>query len=208
MTKIKIALVDDCEQFRKAIIRLIHLENDLQVVLEAENGYDLLEQLQIVSPDVILMDIRMPQMNGIEATRKVIERYPYHKIIAFSQYDQERNIVLMNVEGVKSFIGKEDDPDELLKAIRIVYMGGVYMTEKAATIIQSHLRNDSINNDSPIQDEDYRFLRMILDGLTSKEIGEKLHKSHRTVEDMRDKLYRKYNVANKQQLIILLAKHI
>jgi len=211
MTKIKLAIVDDSEKFRKAIIRLIHLENDIGVILEAENGVDLIEQLDTKTPDVILMDIRMPIMDGIEATAKIKELFPQLKIIAYTQYDIEENIIKMNINGIKSFIGKEDDPEELLKAIRVVDDGGVYMTEKAAIIIQTHLSNgykkvDECQYESPIQDEDFKFLKMILDGLTSKEIGEKLNRSHRTVEDMRDKLYEKYNVSNKQQLVILMAK--
>lgn len=211
MTKIKLAIVDDNEKFRKAIIGLLNLENDLKVVLEAENGIDLLEQLGTKIPDVVLIDIRMPVMDGIEATDKIKGLFPHLKIIAYSQYDMEENIIKMNVHGVKSFIGKEDDPEELFKAIRVVHDGGVYMTEKAAIIIQTHLRNGfkkvvERRCESPIQDEDFKFLKMILDGLTSKEIGENINRSHRTVEDMRDKLYEKYNVSNKQQLVILMAK--
>lgn len=122
MTKINLAIADDCEQFRKAIIRLIHLENDLEVSFEAENGLHLLEELKNKTPDVILMDISMPVMNGIEATDKIKELYPDLKIIAYSQYDIEANISQMYIHGVESFIGKEDDPQELFKAIRIVHI--------------------------------------------------------------------------------------
>lgn len=109
MTKIKLALAEDHKEFRKAIKRLIHLEGDLEVILEAENGLHLLDQLKAKTPNIILMDIRMPKMNGIEATVRIKEEYPEIKIIAFSQYDQEENIIEMNIHGVKSFIGKEDD---------------------------------------------------------------------------------------------------
>jgi DNA-binding NarL/FixJ family response regulator len=213
MNKIKLAIVDDSEKLRKAIIRLLNLENDFEVILEAENGHDLLEQLASKTPDVILLDIRMPVMDGIEATDKIKEYFPHLKIIAYSQYDKEENIIKMNIQGVKSFIGKEGEPQELFKAIRIVHDGGAYLTEKAAIIIQKHLSNfyekiDQRADEFLFQDGDIKFLKMILEGLTSKEIGEKINRSHRTVEDMRDKLYRKYNVANKQQLVMLLAKWI
>jgi DNA-binding NarL/FixJ family response regulator len=213
MNKIKLAIVDDREKLRKAIIRLLNLENDFEVILEAENGHDLLEQLASKTPDVILLDIRMPVMDGIEATDKIKEYFPHLKIIAYSQYDKEENIIKMNIQGVKSFIGKEGEPQELFKAIRIVHDGGAYLTEKAAIIIQKHLSNfyekiDQRADEFLFQDGDIKFLKMILEGLTSKEIGEKINRSHRTVEDMRDKLYRKYNVANKQQLVMLLAKWI
>ncbi|MCX8489456.1 MAG: response regulator transcription factor [Cyclobacteriaceae bacterium] len=95
MTKIKIAIVDDNKQFRNAIKTLFKTERDLEIILEADNGARLLEQLETEQPEIILMDIRMPKMNGIETSKKVIELYPQIKIITFSQYDYESNIVQM-----------------------------------------------------------------------------------------------------------------
>lgn len=210
MSKIRLAIADDCSKFRKQIVKLIHLENDLEVILEAENGLQLLENLKVRTPDIILMDIRMPIMDGIEATKKIKEEYSIIKIITYSQYDIEENIVKMSILGVKSFIGKEDDIDELFKAIRTVYDGGVYLTEKAATIIQkrlmeTHKKPENRQHELSILENDFEFLKMIFDGLTSKEIGKKINKSHRTVEDMRERLYQKYKVENKQQLVTLMA---
>ena len=85
------------------------------------------------------MDIRMPKMDGIIATEKVREFYPNIKIIAYSQYDYEANIVAMYSKGVKSFVGKDDGPEELLKAIRTVHGGGAYMTDMAMEIVQRKL---------------------------------------------------------------------
>ncbi|MCX8490187.1 MAG: response regulator transcription factor, partial [Cyclobacteriaceae bacterium] len=121
MSKIKIAIADDNKQFRNTIKALFKTERDLEIVLEADNGVQLLDQLKTEQPEIILMDIRMPKMNGIEASKKVLELYPKIKIITYSQYDYESNIVQMYIVGVKSFIGKEDRPEELLKAIRTVY---------------------------------------------------------------------------------------
>jgi len=211
MTKIKLAIADDSEKFRKAVIRLLHLESDLEVILEAKNGSDLLERLQTKFPDIILMDIRMPYMDGIEATDKIKNLYPNLKIIAYSQYDQEENIIKMNAHGVKSFIGKEDDTEELFKAIRIVNSGGVYLTDKAAAIVQRHLNNLSkipIKTAYVLNEIKNTVIKMILEGLTSKEIGERINRSHRTAEDIRKRIYDKFNVNNKEQLIFQLAKEI
>ena len=211
MTKIKLAIADDSEKFRKAVIRLLHLESDLEVILEAKNGSDLLERLQTKFPDIILMDIRMPYMDGIEATDKIKNLYPNLKIIAYSQYDQEENIIKMNAHGVKSFIGKEDDTEELFKAIRIVNSGGVYLTDKAAVIVQRHLNNLSkipIKTAYVLNEIKNTVIKMILEGLTSKEIGERINRSHRTAEDIRKRIYDKFNVNNKEQLIFQLAKEI
>jgi two-component system NarL family response regulator len=139
MSKIKIAIADDNKQFRRAIKALFKTERDFEIILEADNGVHLLEQLKTEQPDIVLMDIRMPRMDGIEASKKVKEIYPNIKIITFSQYDYESNIVEMYAIGVKSFIGKGDSPDELFKAIRTVHTSGSYMTDLATGIIQRRL---------------------------------------------------------------------
>jgi DNA-binding NarL/FixJ family response regulator len=209
---IKLGIVDDHNQFRKALKRLIHTEKDIEVILEADNGQDLIEKLQDVQPDIVLMDIRMPLMNGTEASLILREKYPAIKIIAFSQYDQEENIIEMNIHGVKSFIGKEDHYEELFKAIRIVHSGGVYMTDRSASIIQKYLsRNVNAEHSRvslpEISESERKLVKDIVKGLSSTEIAKTIGKSPRTVEDMREKIYRKFNVENKEQLIAHVSKH-
>jgi two-component system response regulator DegU len=136
MNKIRLAIVDDQEMARKATIRLLSLEKDLEVILEAEHGIDLLQKLPKSNPDIILMDIQMPKMNGIEATEKVLAQYPNIKIIALTQFDNEQNIIEMYSRGVKSFFSKGHDPSELVKAIRVIQSGGVYVTDKAFKILR------------------------------------------------------------------------
>lgn len=209
---IKLGIAEDNKHFRGAIKRLIHAEKDMQIVLEAENGQDLLRKLKEVQPEIILMDIRMPEMDGIEASLVLRQRYPTIKIIAFSLYDQEANIIEMNIHGVKSFIGKEDNPEELFKAIRIVNSGGVYMTDRSATIVQKYLsRNGNARHSQvnlpEISESEKKLIKDVVKGLSSTEIAKAIGKSHRTVEDMREKIYRKFNVENKEQLIALVSKH-
>lgn len=209
---IKLGIAEDHNQFRKALKRLIHTEKDIEVILEADNGHDLIEKLRDVQPDIVLMDIRMPIMNGIEASLILKERYPAIKVIAFSQYDQENNIIEMNINGVKSFIGKEDHYEELFKSIRIVYSGGVYMTDRSATIVQKYLsKNANVEHSEislpEISESERRLIKDIVNGLSSTEIAKTIGKSPRTVEDMREKIYRKFNVVNKEQLIALVSKH-
>ena len=203
MTKIKLAITGDHEKFRKAIIRTIHLEEDIEVIIEAENGADLLEQLKIKTPDIVLMVIRMPVMNGVEATDEIKEHYPHLKVIAYSQYDLESNIIEMYAHGVKSFIGKEDEPEELFKAIRLVYDGGAYLTSRSAQIVQNYLKNVSIKKKCPyrLTELEKKLIKGISNGLTSTQLAEKIHKSHRTVEKYIAGIYKKFSVSNKVQLI-------
>ena len=209
MNKIKIAIADDNKQFRRAIKVLFKTERDLDIILEADHGIHLLEQLKSEQPDIILMDIRMPRMNGIEASKKVKELYPKIKIITFSQYDYESNIVEMFIIGVKSFIGKDDSPDELFKAIRTVYTSGSYMTDLATEIIQRRLAykaKESNNIHLLGSAEEKELIKMVMEGLSSGEIATKINKSPRTVEKMRERLYHKFNVSYKEQLITLANK--
>ncbi|MCA6366414.1 MAG: response regulator transcription factor [Cytophagales bacterium] len=207
MTKIKLAIAEDHKQYRKAIVHALLLENNFEVVLLADNGVDLLEQLKNIVPDIILMDIRMPHMDGLKATDQVREQYPKIKIIALSQHYIESNIIKMYIQGVRSFVGKEDDLEELFKAIKVVYQGGAYMTERSFEIIQRNLTLVNGNTDRlEISKDDKIIINMILEGLTSKQIGEKLNKSHRTIEDIREKLYVKLRVNNKMQLVALATK--
>jgi two-component system, NarL family, response regulator NreC len=209
MSKIKLAIAEDYKPFRQQIVEILNQEVDFEVILQADNGKELLESLETIQPDIVLMDIKMPVMDGIEATDRIRKAYPKTKIIAFSQYDNESNIVEMNIHGVKSFIGKNDEPKELFKAIRTVNGGAVYMTNRSAEIVQRYLSNISkLLNHSPSElcEQEKTFLKMIIEGLTSQQIGKKLAKSHRTVDDMRQKLYLKFNVKNKEQLIALASK--
>lgn len=209
MSKIKIAIADDNKQFRRAIKALFKTERDFEIILEADNGVHLLEQLKTEQPDIVLMDIRMPRMDGIEASKKVKELYPNIKIITFSQYDYESNIVEMYAIGVKSFIGKGDSPEELFKAIRVVYTSGSYMTDLATEVIQRKLayKIKQSNNFHLIENEaEKKFIKMIIEGLSSAEIAPKVNKSPRTVDDMRNRLYNKFNISCKEQLIALASR--
>jgi DNA-binding NarL/FixJ family response regulator len=208
---IKLGIAEDHKRFREAIKRMIRLEKDMEIILEADNGLDLLEKLHDVKPDIILMDIRMPLMDGIEASLILRHKYPSIKIIAYSLYDQEENIIEMNIHGVKSFIGKEDDHEELFKAIRIVFSGGVYMTDRSAAIVQKYLSRNGNEKHSQaslpeLNEAEKKLIKDIVKGLSSTEIAKAIGKSHRTVEDMREKIYRKFNVDNKEQLIALVSR--
>lgn len=146
MSKIKIAIAEDHKDCRKALSMAFKTEKNLEIVLMAENGIDLLEQLKCIAPDIIIMDIRMPKMDGIAATDSVLELYPNIKIIAYSLYDYESNIVKMYLHGVRSFVGKDGGVDELFKVINIVATGGAYLTEMAFEIIQRNLPKNILND--------------------------------------------------------------
>src|SRR5690349_16306806 len=134
MDKIKLAIAEDNVKFRRATIELINQEDDIEVMLEVDNGKQLIEKLKKTTPHIVVMDAGTP--HDIEATAKVRKQYPQIKIIVFLHTAVESSIIEMNIQGVKGFLAKEDDSDELLTAIRIVQGGGVYMPSWVATILQ------------------------------------------------------------------------
>ena len=202
MNKIKVAIADDDERLRKSLVLLLHTYADVNVMLQAYNGKDLIEQLQANKPDIILMDISMPEMGGVEATINVKKLYPEQKIIAYSLYNFEVNIIEMYSLGVKSFIGKDDKPDELVRAIRTVHSGGAYMTNYCAEIIQRNLSYSCpTGNSISLTEFELNLLRAICKGDSSTKIGNSLCLSPRTIEEHRTNLYKKFGVSTKEELL-------
>jgi len=207
MKKINVGIVDDSEVYRETITRQLELESDFTVTLVAASGTLFLEKIKEAIPDVTLMDVRMPNMNGIETSRSAKEFHPNIKIIALSSHTQPTNVIEMSRVGVNSFIGKGDDITELYKAIRTVFSGGYYLTNHASEIITGYLNSISITNaPTALTDTEKLLIRMILEGLNSKEIGERIFKSYRTVEDMRERIYQKLKVKNKIELVALASR--
>jgi two-component system, NarL family, response regulator NreC len=209
MKKIKLAIADDNPQIHKSIKLLIKTEIDFELVLHAQDGLDLLEQLKTVKPDVVLLDIRMPVMDGFGAACQVFQLYPEIKIIAFSQYDFEENIIDMFLLGVKSFIGKENSPDELLRAIRTISEGGNYMTDLSIKIVQKHLssiskhrQNDFDSNAfAQLSNTELRILWHTAHLKAIKEIADALFISPHTVNNHHAAIRHKLNIKGRNSLL-------
>ena len=204
MIKIKVGLAEDNARFRKAFLRLMKLEPHLDFIIEAENGADLLLQLESTIPDIILLDIRMPLMDGFEAAKIIYKKYPQIKIVAFTQFDLEENIIEMSKIGVKSFIGK-NQAEKVPGILKIINNGGVYYPDEVAEILRKYLnRIPSFSSKCPVSlsELEITLLQSICKGFSSTQIGDLINKSPRTVEKYRNELYQKFKVNNQQQLIV------
>ncbi len=204
MGSIRIGIAEDFQPIRDAVITKLTEVNDLSVVVAASNGKELLVMLEGKEVDIVLMDIRMPIMDGLQTTTILRDRFPCIKVIAFTQNDCYNNIIQMSRLGVKSFLLKEDI-NLLIRVIKIINDGGIYFTDEIGAIIQSSIGYDSGLNTSEIVKElsavQLQVLKAICSGLSSTEIGEIVNKSSRTVEDYRSTLYKIFHVNNKEQLI-------
>jgi DNA-binding NarL/FixJ family response regulator len=215
MKKIKLGIVDDYEPLRTSVSNTLNAQKDFEVILQASNGQELLDMLENSQPDIILLDIQMPVMGGIEASEKIKERFPKVIVIAFSQYASESNIIDMYINGVKSFIEKTEGISELLRAIRIVSDGGFYTTNQVAEIIQRNLYNRKAQKvlilgteekqqqdiQSKLSASEIQILRLIGNRLTMKEIAQKLFLSPNTINNKQANLRKKLKLNGRGKLL-------
>jgi len=163
MKKPKIIIVDDNKTFRQSLILLITIENIANVVGKASNGIEFLDILEDCKPDLVLMDIDMPGMNGLEATQKALELRPDLNILVFSMYGNEEYYSKMKALGVKGYILKSCDITDFEKAIRIVMKGGCYFFADRVTINSKnkelHVVDKILSEDSDLTQTELKLIQ-------------------------------------------------
>jgi DNA-binding NarL/FixJ family response regulator len=210
MKKPDIIIVDDHLIFRQGLKSLIVAENFATVIGEASNGIEFIELLSMLQPDLVLMDIDMPQMNGMEATQKALELMPELKIIAFTMFGDEEYYYKMIDLGVKGFILKSSGINELEKAIQDVMMGESYFSnELLRKIINNFSRKTNIKpaDSVGITIREMEVLEEICLGLNNEEIAQKLFISAKTVKTHRANLLEKTKCKNTPALILYAVKN-
>lgn len=206
----EILIVDDHLIFRQGLKSLITSENIASVVGEASNGKEFLELLSHIKPDLVLMDIDMPHMNGMEATQKALELIPDLKIIAFTMFGDEEYYYKMIDLGVKGFILKSSGINELEKAIREVMMGESYFSNEVLRKIISNLgrkNSNKANDNMSLTTRELEVLQQICLGLNNEEIAKKLFISPKTIKSHRSNLLEKTGCKNTPALILLAIKN-
>lgn len=188
---IKVAIADDHDLFRKGKVALLKDFKGIKVVLEAGNGKELLAALEHTPCDIVLMDVRMPEMDGYDATELLTEKYPDIRVIALSQYDDGGVVKLMIKLGVRSFLLKTADPADVEKAIRSVMENGWYINELMSKGIR-YLSKSNKRGKTPAEESitaiEMEVLKLICQKYKTKEIAEKLFRSIRTIESIRSSL--------------------
>lgn len=205
-----IIIVDDHTLFRDGLKFVIEKLPSYKVIAEADNGKQFLELLDKEIPDLVLMDIFMPVMNGIEAAEKAIEKYPDLKIITISMYgDQEYYFKMINA-GVKGFILKQSGKNELENAMNEVINGGNYFSQELLCRIITNYSDKQVttsgNNIIKLTDREAEILQLVCNGLSNTEIADKLFLSLKTVEGHKTKLLKKSSTKNTAGLIMFAIK--
>ncbi|WP_043316364.1 MULTISPECIES: response regulator [Microbulbifer] len=204
---IKVLVVDDHDLVRMGISRMLGDVDDIQVVGEAKSGEDALAFVRETEVDVILMDVRMPGMGGLEATRKLIPRFPKAKVIAVSALDDDLFPSRLIQAGASGYVTKGADLEEMVRAIRSVVAGETYISSSMATKLA--LRSVS-GGSSPFEDLSERELQtavMIVNGNKVAEIAETLAVSPKTVNTYRYRIFEKLGLHSDVELTLLAVKH-
>jgi DNA-binding NarL/FixJ family response regulator len=209
MAKIKIILVDDHQMFREGLRFVLSQIPDFEIIGSAANGHEYLTLLEKGLPDVALMDIGMPVMDGIQATEKTTEQYPSVNIIALSMFSDQEYYHKMVSAGVKGFLIKEAGIDELEKAIRTVVQGNAYFSQELLRNIIVNISNIKVSPHDPNQltKREEEVLQMICKGHTTKEISDLLFISQKTVEGHKTNLLSKTNSKNTINLMLYAFKN-
>ncbi|HEY0677725.1 MAG TPA: response regulator transcription factor [Chitinophagaceae bacterium] len=209
---IRLVIADDHEIFRDGLALMLSKQQDVELVAQAQNGMELIQLAGQHQPDVIMTDIKMPVMDGIEATRLLLQRDPKLKIIALSMFDEENLIVDMLEAGAKGYLLKNADKQEILEAISNVYEDKTYYCRHTSARLASMIVKSKFNpykKSEPVSfnEREKEIIRMICQQCTTQEIGEKLFLSKRTVEGYRTRLLEKMNVKNTAGVVIYALRH-
>ena len=210
VSKVRIIIADDHRMIIDGLKLLLHTDPGIEVVGEASNGQEVLGLLHNVEADLVLMDIQMPEMSGIEATWKVKEQYPHVKVIMLTMYNKREYITELLEIGASGYLLKNTGKDELFDAIKRVMSGGEYFSsEVTRTILRSKEQETDQDEDhlALISKREREVLKQIAQGLTSKDIAEVLFISQHTVDTHRKNLLRKTDSKNTADLVKFALKN-
>jgi two-component system NarL family response regulator len=199
---VRIALADDHRMFRDALRAMLETDAEVAVVAEAESGGALLDAVARQQVDIACVDIAMPDMNGVEATRRLRELRPDIKIVGLSAYSDRHFVLELLDAGASAYVTKSEGGDELLRAIRTVRSGRTYLSpEVAATVTDALLDRSPAGSNRPLLTaRERQVLGLISEGLTSAEIGDRLHLAASTIEVHRRNIMRKLDLHSVAEL--------
>lgn len=200
--KLKIIVVDDHEFFRKGVTMTINKFKYTEVVGEAENGDHFLRLLEKKGADIVFMDVKMPLMDGIEATRLAMKKYPKLKIVALSMFGEEEYLESMLEAGATGFIIKNISKDDLERAIQVIAQDKQYFSEELLPYFTNRFRKkEDKEPEAKLTGREKEILMLIAEGLTNQEMATKLHLSVRTVTNHRANLNMKTGSKNTAHLL-------
>lgn len=198
MKVIRLAITDDHALIREGLIRIISYEKDLEIVIESDSGEDLINKLEEVTPDIILLDINMDKLDGVETLKIVKEKWPDIKIIILTVEKQKRKIKEVLSLGADGYVLKESAGSEITSAIRAVEGGGRYIDKSLMqTVFMEEIIGKKQDKLDKLSDRELNVLIKLSEGMKNKEIAESLYLSEKTVKNYLTSIFRKINVEDR-----------
>jgi len=203
MTKLRIMLAEDHETVREGLKMIINAQEDMEVVGFAGDGREAVARAQELLPDVLVMDISMPKLNGLQATLKLIECCPEVKVLTLSRHADDGYVRGLLAAGACAYVLKQSAPSELIHAIRAVAAGGKYIDPRlAAKVMENYSdRTSRGESKSTLSDRESEVLRLIARGYSNKEIATRLSLSVKTIEVHKANAMRKLNLTSRIDLV-------
>ncbi|MGE7603952.1 response regulator [Peribacillus sp. NPDC097675] len=220
--KTSIIIIDDHQLFREGVKRILDFESSFDVVAEGDDGSEAMDLVEEHKPDVVIMDINMPNMNGVEATKMLVQRYPDTKVIILSIHDDENYVQHALKTGAQGYLLKEMDADALIDAVRVVAEGGSYLHPKVThNLVKEYRRlaaEEGADRDSlhaveirrPLHlltRRECEVLQLLADGKSNRAIGETLYISEKTVKNHVSNILQKMNVNDRTQAVVMAIKN-
>lgn len=212
MGPINLAIADDHKIFREGLKAILEDQPSFRIVAEAGNGQELIELLPERKPEVVLMDIKMPVMDGMQATAFIHEQFPEVKVLALSMYHEDKYIVDMMKAGASGYILKNAEPREIIEAVTTVHAREFYFNERLSVTLVKQLvgvrpgMREDRGDAADLNERETEILRLICQEYTNIEIADKLFLSVRTVEGYRTRLFEKIGSRNIAGLVIFAIK--
>ena len=201
---VRILLADDHGIIRQGLHSLLDKQPDMEVVAEAEDGRRALDLVQELLPDIVIMDVTMPNLNGVDATRQIVDRFPEVKVIALSIHSNRRFVADMLKAGASGYILKECLFDELIRAIRTVTTDSIYLSPRITSIViddyVSIMPDDEVSISSVLTDREREVLQLLAEGKSTKQIALALHVSTKTIEANRRQITEKLDIHSVAEL--------
>ncbi|MDA8228437.1 MAG: response regulator transcription factor [Desulfitobacterium hafniense] len=204
---IKIIIVDDHEVVRLGLRMIINRNEKYQVIGEAKDAFECFELLKVKLPDIIIMDIRLPSLSGIEACREIRKDHPHIKVLMLTSYSDDEAAVASILAGAKGFVLKQVGSTNLLEAIDTVYTGKSLIDNSLKNRVMEKLQAALGSPDEQLSEREFEVLREIAKGRTNREIAEALYLSEKTVRNYVSQILAKLNLSHRTQAAIYAVKH-
>jgi NarL family two-component system response regulator LiaR len=211
MNKIRLMMVDDHRMFLQGIRALIEMETDIEVVGECTNGYDAVEAALRLQPDVVLMDINMPGLNGVDATRQILERQPEIGVIILTMYREDAQVFHAIKGGARGYILKDVETMEVVRAIRAVARGESIIDPTMATRVLTEFKRvwqqTETHPHDGLKEREVSILRLIAAGYSNKEIAANLCFSEKTIKNYITVIFQKLQLTDRTQAAVYAVQH-